>query len=258
MDNEKDNGEPQRESRQNISWWPSPPKRDKRRVMPSTAIIFDLDGTLIHSAPDLHAAMNKTLVALGREELDLKTIIAFIGNGVEKLVARSLAATGPSTPELQHKTLIQFLEMYEARSLVQTRPYPGVITLLEKLRNKGIPLAICTNKPAKPARDICDALGLTVFFDVIVGADPDRLKKPDPASLLTCISALGSTPAEALYIGDSAVDGLTARNAIVPFVFFEGGYLNEPLPEPGPIHRFANWSDHVLFKLCCYGSNGSG
>lgn len=218
------------------------------------AIIFDLDGTLIHSAPDLQNAMNNALEKLGRDTLELGTIISFIGNGVEKLIARSLAATGASSPDLQNKALALFLEFYEAHSVAQTRPFPGVVAFLKKLKERDVSLGICTNKPTEPARKICDALDLSDFFDVISGAEPDQPKKPDPSPLLNCAAALGATPDQTLYIGDSDVDSMTALNANITFAFFTGGYLNGPLAAPGPAYRFSDWSDDSLLRYCCGGA----
>lgn len=214
------------------------------------AIIFDLDGTLIHSAPDLQAAMNYTLSRLGRTELDLSTIVSFIGNGVERLVARSLAATGPSTSDLENEALAQFLEFYGKNSVTRTRPYPGVIAFLEGLKTRDVSLGICTNKPTAPARDICDALDLSKYFDVITGAEPNQPKKPHPAPLLGCCSALGARPQQTVYIGDSSVDHLTALNADVTFGFFTSGYLNGPTPSPKPAFQFDDWSDETLTRAC--------
>ena len=134
-------------------------------------IIFDLDGTLIHSAPDLQFAVNAALAALDREPLDLGTVISFIGDGVEKLVERSLEASGEVTDALRDAAMVRFLETYEQNMTTLTRPYPGVFGCLEDLKAKGAKLGICTNKPAAPTRQICNQLGLTRFFDDISGAE---------------------------------------------------------------------------------------
>ena len=210
------------------------------------AIIFDLDGTLIHSAPDLHAAANAMLTALGREPLDLQRIISFIGNGVEMLVERCLDATGGHDAALKRQALEMFLAFYNQNMTTLTRPYAGVISALEMFQGAGIPLGICTNKPTKPAREICDRLDLTRFFDVITGAEDGQAKKPDPAPLLGCVTQLGVPPSQTLYVGDSAVDYHTARNADVPFRLFSDGYLNAPLPDLPEGDRFADWTDHGI------------
>lgn len=210
------------------------------------AIIFDLDGTLIHSAPDLHAAANAMLATLDRGALDLPTIISFIGNGVEKLVERSLDATGGYDPALRQSALETFLAFYGQNMTTLTRPYPGVIAALEAFQKAGVPMGICTNKPTQPAQDICDSLDLTRFFDVIAGAEPDLPKKPDPAPLLACIASMGAVPSETLYVGDSTIDYHTALNADVTFRLFSEGYLNAPLEELTKADRFDNWASHGI------------
>lgn len=207
-----------------------------------TPIVFDLDGTLIDSAPDLRAAMNVALLALGRQPLDLKTVISFIGNGVEKLVARSLAATGGADADLQARALDLFLQAYAKDPVTLTEPFPGVISCLERLKASGIPMGICTNKPHGPALEICKAMRLDGFFDHIAGARDGMAKKPDPAPLLAVIDALGGDPAGALYVGDSTVDYETARAADVPFRLYAHGYLNAPLPDLCPSDRFDDWA----------------
>ena len=205
-------------------------------------IIFDLDGTLIHSAPDIHAAINLALVASDRAPLDLPTVITFIGNGAEKLVERSLIKTGGISPDLQAKTLARFLDYYEQNMTTLTRLFPGVVPLLKDLQATGIRLGVCTNKPTQPARDICDQLGLSGYFDVISGAAPELPKKPDPQPLLRCLADLGGSIDDALYVGDSVVDYETARNANVKFRLFSGGYLNSALPDLLPEDRFDDWA----------------
>lgn len=204
-------------------------------------LVFDLDGTLIHSAPDICDAVNRALVEHGRPSLDLPHIISFIGNGVEVLVERSLGATGGMTTPLHAAVLHSFRLAYAERPVSLTQPYAGVIDCLEAARAAGHRLGICTNKPEDAAHDICRRLGLEDFFPVIVGAREGAPRKPDPAPLLDCIRRLGSTGGSTLYVGDSAVDYRTARNAGVRFKLFSGGYLNQPLPELAAGDRFDTW-----------------
>lgn len=209
-------------------------------------IVFDLDGTLIHSAPDLQLASNEALKAIGRAPLDLPTIISFIGDGVEMLVSRCLDRTGGTDDDQQREVLAHFLDVYSKNMTTYTRPYAGVVAALEQFHAKGIKLGICTNKPTEPARVICEKLNIAHFFDVIQGAEPGQAKKPDPVSLITCIEALGAAPEHALYVGDSSIDFHTARNASVPFRLFSGGYLNAPLPDLHKADRFGDWAAHGI------------
>ncbi|MCR9127396.1 MAG: phosphoglycolate phosphatase [Rhodobacteraceae bacterium] len=206
------------------------------------AILFDLDGTLVHSAPDLQGALNAALVALDRRPLDLDTVVTFIGNGVEKLVMRGLEATGGTgTPADQAHALALFHSHYDAHLTTATRLYPGVRACLERLSGTGLPLGICTNKPDGPARRICAELDLARYMRVVRGARPDTPKKPDPAALLAALADVGVTPGNAIFVGDSSVDYLTAEAAGVPFRLFTGGYLNRPLPAGANPPRFDDW-----------------
>lgn len=213
------------------------------------AIIFDLDGTLIHSAPDLHAAANTALVAMGRSPLDLAVVTSFIGNGVETLIQRCLTATGGCGDALLATTLALFHAQYDQNMTTLTRPYPGVVAVLQTLQAADIPLGICTNKPMTPARDICKALDLSRYFQIIIGADNTLPKKPDPASLMQCIAALGHSAGDVLYVGDSIVDFETARNAGVAFRLFTGGYLNGPMPNLSSAQCFDDWAQHGILTV---------
>ncbi|MCV3270779.1 phosphoglycolate phosphatase [Roseobacter sinensis] len=212
-----------------------------------TTLIFDLDGTLIHSAPDLHAALNAALAPLGRGPLDLATVTSFVGNGVEKLIERGLSATGGLDADLHRRTLAAFLTAYEADGVALTTVYDGVLPQLQRLRDRGKALGICTNKPEGPARHICDRLGLSPHFDVIIGAREGQQKKPDPAALMHTIQTLGAAPDDTLYVGDSTVDFRTAQAAGVDFWLYTGGYLNGDLPQDRCAGVFADWTRPDLF-----------
>jgi len=214
-----------------------------------SAVIFDLDGTLIDSAPDLRAAVNVALAGLGRTPLDLSIIVSFVGNGVEALVERSLIATGGSDPDLHAQALGLFLQAYEVDRATLTQVYPGVMPCLDHLRAQGIRLGLCTNKPQDLAEEICAALGLGPYFDALHGARAGVPKKPDPASLLACIADMQGDAQRTLYVGDSAVDHATARNSGVRFALFTGGYLNDPLDAPAPALRFDAWTQGWLEGL---------
>jgi phosphoglycolate phosphatase len=220
-------------------------------------VVFDLDGTLVHSAPDIQAAINHALARNGRDPLDLATVISFVGNGVEVLVTCSLDATGGCDARLHAATLADLLDFYERHPTTLTRPYPGVIDCLARLKASGARLGICTNKPDAPARIVCDQLGLSPFFEVISGARPDVPKKPDPAPLLRCIADLSGTVEAGLYVGDSSVDYHTARAAGVAFRLFDGGYLNEPLPDLEPQARFSDWYEFTVSRPAARRASGT-
>lgn len=213
------------------------------------AIVFDLDGTLIHSAPDLHAAANVALIAEGRPTLDLETITSFIGDGVEKLIERCLAATGGVSDLNRSSALSKFLSAYSADMTTLTRIYPGADDCLQRLRDADVPLAICTNKPGKPAKAICNALDLARYFDLISGAEAGIPKKPDPAPLLDVVARLDISPSEVLYVGDTLVDYQTSQNADIAFRLFSGGYLNSPIAGLTAAQIFDHWSGSGLAPM---------
>lgn len=201
------------------------------------AVVFDLDGTLVDSAPDMARAINGVLTGRGRRALSLKEVVSFIGSGARILVQRSLRATGGIDGE--DDALAEFLSRYETGVEHDTVLYEGVLEMLGALRAAARPLALCTNKPEAPARDLCARLGLAPYFPVIVGGDTLPVLKPDPAPLRHAIAGIGVDPARTLYVGDSETDYKTARAAGVDFAFVEGGYQSRPIPEFAPTYRLA-------------------
>ncbi|MBK1634494.1 phosphoglycolate phosphatase [Rhodovulum adriaticum] len=192
------------------------------------AIIFDLDGTLIDSAPDIHAAVNKTLAETGDGELDLDTVRDFIGNGVHVLIERVIAARGLSAD--RHPAMLEsFLKHYEADPATLTTLFPGVQDCVESLHDEGFALGLCTNKPEGPSRAILQAFGLDKYFGAVVGGDTVGTKKPDPAPLLAVKDKLGARVA--VYIGDSEIDGECAQRAGMKFALFTEGYRHKGLHE---------------------------
>ncbi len=203
-------------------------------------ILFDLDGTLIDSAPDIQAAANRMLAGEGVEPLDLPTITRFIGNGLPKLVERVMQARG--LDGARHKMLTQVvLDQYNAGASSLTRVYPGVVQALQALADAGHRMAVCTNKPEAPARAVLADLGLAGFFPVVVGGDTLAVNKPDPAPALACLQALGG--GQAVYVGDSEVDAATAQAASLPFYLFTEGYRKTSIAEM-PYHAaFDDFAD---------------
>ncbi len=201
-------------------------------------IVFDLDGTLIDSAPDLQTAVNRMLEGEGKPPLDLPTITSFIGNGLPKLVERSLDARGIS--QSRYPQLCDTVrDFYSAAPADLTRPYPGVTDALRALKAAGHRLGVCTNKPEEPALLVLHLLGLGGFFDVVVGGDTLDRKKPDPEPLEHVFAALGD--GARLYVGDSEVDAETARRAGVRFALFTEGYRKQPVAALPHDWRFAEF-----------------
>ncbi len=173
-------------------------------------IVFDLDGTLIDSRKDLANSINAMLTEFHREPLPEEIIAEYIGDGAGMLVRRALG--DPGDEKLVESALASFLGHYREHKLDYTYVYDGVFQALEALK-PGRTLAVLTNKPVRPAQEICDALGLTSYFFRIYGGNSFATKKPDPEGLNTLIREAGVSPSETVMVGDSDVDILTARRA---------------------------------------------
>lgn len=189
--------------------------------MADPVLVFDLDGTLIHSAAEIHGVANDVLAAEGLPGLSYELVASFVGNGLPTLVARVLAHLGlPDQGERHARMVGAFESIYEQRFDL-TSLYPGVERMLTDLSAR-YRLAICTNKPQGPTRAVLAHFKLTDLFPVVIGGDTLPRRKPDPAPLIEAIRLSGNGPA--IFVGDSEVDAETARNAQVPFALFTGGY----------------------------------
>lgn len=206
-------------------------------------IVFDLDGTLIDSARDLCNSVNAALEHMGRPRLDDGIIASFVGNGAPMLVRRSLAVENGVAPDEVHDEELAtaytfFLDHYREHKLDFTYAYEGVLESLEALRimPDGTPraMAVLTNKPVRPARAICEGLGMGGYFLRIYGGDSFPLKKPDPMGLNTLMQEAGVQAQQTLMIGDSKVDVLTARNAGVWSLGCQFGFGPQNLMEVVP------------------------
>lgn len=204
------------------------------------AVVFDLDGTLIDSAPGLQMAIDAMLSERRLPVPDMATVTGFVGNGAAMLVEHCLRWSG-ADPADHPDALARFLAIYAADPVAGTTVLPGAAEALAALAAGGIRLGLCTNKPEAPTRIILDALSLGPF-DAVVGGDTLSVRKPDPAPLLRVIDALGATRETALYVGDSIVDWRTAQAAGVAYVHVEGGYQSAPIPDLDPASRIANLS----------------
>jgi phosphoglycolate phosphatase len=198
-------------------------------VQPSL-VVFDLDGTLIDSAPDMHRAVNRLLADLGSAPLTLTDIRSMVGDGASALVARALAKRHCVNAD-PTKALEQFLEHYEAEPTATTRPFPGVPETLKRLQTSGLTLAVCTNKPARLTKTILERLSLDQFFVRVLAGDTLPYRKPDPRALLEVIKGFGMPAQAALMVGDSEVDAATANAANVPFVLMTYGYHRGPIED---------------------------
>lgn len=194
-------------------------------------VVFDLDGTLLDSVQDLAQAVNVTLRQLspGVEPLDVSVVASFVGDGIGKLLARSLERAGLSHGVEQAQPLL--LEAYEGCMLETTRLYPGVEETLDALADRL--LAVLTNKPGGMSRTILDSLGVGGRFLRVLGGD-EAPRKPNPDGLRALMKEAGTTPETTVMVGDSAVDVETARAAGVPVVGVSYGLKPEGLRTAGP------------------------
>jgi len=184
-------------------------------------LLLDLDGTLVHSVPDLAAALNRLMGARALAGFSHPETAAMVGDGVAKLVERAFAARG-RTPDAG--AVAEFSADYLLHAAVETRPYPGVANGLRALAEDGWRLGVCTNKPERAARALLAALELGSLFAVIGGGDSFPVRKPDPAHLLATLQAAGGDAAHAVMAGDHANDVAAARGAGVPCIFAAWGY----------------------------------
>ena len=204
------------------------------------AIVFDLDGTLVDSLPDLAAAANAMLAEAGSPELSLIKIKGFIGHGIPNLVGRIMAEL--SIPAARQAELqASMLRHYLAHPADRSRPYPGVALALQRLREAGHSLGICTNKMRAPAMAILQTLELAPFFDVVIGGDCLPQRKPDPAPLHAAFAQLPGQPL--LFVGDSEVDAETAVAATIPFALFTEGYRKQPVEKLPHDFAFGHYDD---------------
>ncbi len=182
-------------------------------------LVFDLDGTLIDSAQDLCNSVNAALRHCGHDPLPDKQIAGYIGDGAQMLIRRSLAAAygAPADEQFVARAYEFFLDYYREHKLDFTYAYAGVIEALNALSvcpdGSRRTMSVLTNKPVRPARAICEALGLAPFFLSIYGGNSFKTKKPDPEGIHAVMQEAGAQPEETVLIGDSEVDVQTARNA---------------------------------------------
>ena len=209
------------------------------------SIVFDLDGTLIDSAPDIQRIANCILKEGGHLLISMQETKEFIGNGAGIFVKKMCAAR--SIPVVDHELYLnKFLHLY-AGAVNLTKIYPGVVGALNHLKNSNHALGICTNKPIGPCRSILAHLRIIDYFDIIIAGDSLQVRKPNPAPLQKAISLLNREPA--FYVGDSEVDAETAERAAVPFIMFTEGYQKTLMDQFIPVsvfHDFQNLPDIVM------------
>lgn len=193
------------------------------------AVVFDLDGTLIDSAGDIADVLNDCLAEDSIAAFDEPAVVTMIGGGAKMLVERALVRVGRGDDTaLLDRLFDKFAARYEALGAGRSTAYPGAVEVLARLRDDGVGLAICTNKPEDITRRVLEQLDLARWFGAVIGESPRLPRKPAPDMLLAALSGLGATPREAVMIGDSAADIGTAKAAGVKSIAVSFGYTTIP------------------------------
>ncbi|HXR94814.1 MAG TPA: HAD-IA family hydrolase [Rhizomicrobium sp.] len=196
-------------------------------------LIFDLDGTLVDTAPDLLNAANAVLAQRGRPSIDPATLRHMVGFGAKSLITQAFAATGAEPPPDEMPALVElFLAHYGAHLADHSRPFEGVAKTLDGLKQKGAILGVLTNKPHAMAGPLLKKLGLASFFTAVYGAGFKAYVKPDPRIFADVVAACGGG-GQAVMIGDSVTDLHTARAACVPCILMSYGYTPVPAASLG-------------------------
>ena len=194
-------------------------------AMGSGVLLFDLDGTLVHSLPDLLAALNLLRGELGRGPLSAEQVRRMVGDGAARLVERGFEIDGGVPGEPDFSTLVErFLDLYRARATEETRPFPEVEQTLRGLKRDGWRLAVCTNKPERESHQVLGELRLSAFFETVGGGDSFAERKPAAGHPMGILGRLRAGPSQAVMVGDSRNDVLAARNAGLPVVVVSYGY----------------------------------
>ena len=193
-------------------------------------LIFDLDGTLIDSAGDLHRSVNVLLAEHSLEPLSLPAVRKMIGDGVSQLVTRAFAARSVQVADLA-KEVRRYLEIYAESPVGLTQTYEGVCETLDGLTARGVAMTVCTNKPERISLDILERLDLLKHFKAVVGGDTNAFRKPDPRMLTQLLKRFAADRDSSYLIGDSEVDAEAAEAANVRFVLMTYGYRRGPIEQ---------------------------
>ena len=195
------------------------------------SVVFDLDGTLIDSLPDVLACLNLMLAEDNRRPLNSSELRNLVGRGVTPMVEDAYSMTGQTVSSpVQLKDAVQrYLKHYKSNPVGHTVIFPNVIDTLGKLKQKGFCMGICTNKPYEMTLLVLEGLKIDVFFDGITGGDNLPFNKPDPRHILTTLELMKSEASNAVMVGDSWVDVKAARNAGLPVIAVNYGYNSDPV-----------------------------
>jgi phosphoglycolate phosphatase len=208
------------------------------------ALIFDLDGTLVDTAPDLMAATNHVLKTLKRRPISMDEVRSFVGHGARALIARGCEATGDPVDPRAIETLYQEFVIYYANNIADNSvPYPGLLPFLDKCKARGLAMGVCTNKLESLSVRLLHALDMSKYFGAIVGPDTTGVAKPDPKPYFETVNRLARDPAKSMMFGDSETDINTAHNAKVPVIAVSFGYTPKHVSAFNPTHIIDHYDE---------------
>ena len=185
------------------------------------AVLFDMDGTVLDTLEDLYRAVNRSLEEFSLPTVNRERVRAGLGNGAAHLIDFCVPEDCPEARRQQ--VLAWYKPWYDAHCRIATRPYPGIVPLMERLREKGVKLAIISNKPDPAVRELAEAF-FPGLLETAVGESERVKRKPDPSAVLTAAERMGLAVSDCVYVGDSEVDVQTARNAGMDGIFVSWGF----------------------------------
>jgi phosphoglycolate phosphatase len=224
--------------------------------MSSPTVVFDLDGTLVDTAPDLVAALNVVLAGESLQPVPYEAARTMVGGGARVMVERGIKANGRTLATAEVDRMVRaFIAHYADHIAVGSQPFAGVEAALDELASSGCRLAVCTNKLEWLSLRLLDALKLTTRFRAICGADTFGVSKPDPKILHGTIDRAGGDRARAIMIGDSMTDIATARAAGIPVIAVDFGYTEIPVAELDPDRVVSAFADlpGAIFQMLSTG-----
>jgi phosphoglycolate phosphatase len=211
---------------------------------PLKALIFDLDGTLVDTAPDLLLATNHALSLINRPAISSVQLRAFVGHGAMDLIKRGIAASGGGVDDDEVKRLHKaFLEYYAENISRDSTVFPGLIPLLDQCKANGIVMGVCTNKVESLSNKLLGEIGLAKYFGAVVGGDTLPIMKPNPAPYVEVARRLGIDVKHTAMFGDSETDIRTAQNAGVPVVAVSFGYTAQHVSQFNPTHVIDHYDE---------------
>ena len=207
-------------------------------------VVFDLDGTLVDTAPDLLDSLNLSLLAGGLDAVDEAGFRRFVGHGGKVMIERAFAARQRLLAADEHDRLLGiFMEAYTKGIPGRSQPYPGVVEALDRLRGAGYAMAVCTNKYEANSVALIEALGLGGYFAAICGQDTFAFRKPDPRHLVETVARAGGDPNRSVMVGDSQTDIDTAKAAGIPVVAVDFGYTDRHVREFDPSRVISHFDE---------------